>query len=221
MVEVRLASWMPQVKGAERSRPRVAILSCSNQAPRPKESHDSTLAENVFAPRHARRPVLPRQRAVGRRRIDGEFNWSEIPQSLTVPSNTGLIDARFDGRALGWPDASGQLWLRKTSVEAASADELTVRAFRRIDDEIPQLMTTQLELSVAGKPREVRLPSVLLAQFIPVAVSSPLPARCSRTDRYACSCVRARGRLSSLVGRARRLRHSCCPASPAQPAAIR
>ncbi len=109
--------------------------------------------------------------------IEGEFAWRELPQGIALPPNTGLVDARRDGKPLGWPDAGGQLWLREAAGAAAEADTLSVRAYRRIDDEIPVRLTTRLELTASGRPREARLSAALLPGFVALGVVSPLPAR--------------------------------------------
>ena len=110
--------------------------------------------------------------------IDGAFAWREMPQGIALPPDTGLVDARRDGKPLGWPDSSGQLWLRPQAAAApAEPETLAVRVFRRIDDEIPVLVTTRIELIASGRPREVRLPAALLPGFVVLGVASPLPAR--------------------------------------------
>jgi len=113
----------------------------------------------------------------GRYLIEGAFAWRELPQGIAVAPDTGLVDARRDGKPLGWPDASGQLWLRQAAGAAAEADTLAVRVYRRIDDEIPVRLSTRLELAASGRPREVRLPAALLPDFVVLAIASPLPAR--------------------------------------------
>jgi hypothetical protein len=121
------------------------------------------------------RPAL--RLAPGHFVIEGAFAWREMPQGIALPPNTGLVDARRDGRPLGWPDSGGQLWLRPAAALAAEPETLTVRVYRRIDDEIPMRLTTRIELTASGRPREVRLPAALLPGFVVLGISSPLPAR--------------------------------------------
>ena len=49
--------------------------------------------------------------------------------------------------------------------------------FRRLADSLPATLTTQIQLSVAGEGREIRLPQVLPQGFIPISVDGPLAAR--------------------------------------------
>ena len=49
--------------------------------------------------------------------------------------------------------------------------------FRLLDDDLPALLTTQLELSVAGEAREIRLPGALPPGFVPSAIDGALAAR--------------------------------------------
>jgi hypothetical protein len=114
---------------------------------------------------------------IGRFMVQGSFAWREMPQSLFVPPNVGTVAAILDGKALEWPDANGRLWLRRSIEAPLEADTLMVRVYRRIDDEIPVRVMTQLVLTAGGRPREVLLAAALLPDFVALSLDSPLPAR--------------------------------------------
>ncbi|WWT75282.1 hypothetical protein V8H18_02760 [Lautropia mirabilis] len=77
-------------------------------------------------------------------------------------------------------DRNRHVWL-KASRPAAETDvisnTMTMLVRRRIDDGVPRQVTTHYELNVAGQPREVELPAALLANSMPRALRSDLPAR--------------------------------------------
>src|SRR5207245_6781521 len=60
---------------------------------------------------------------------------------------------------------------------------LEVTVHRSVADEIPLVLTTHLDLQVSGKSREVLLGRALLDRFVPLSLSSPLPARVEADGR--------------------------------------
>lgn len=125
-------------------------------------------------------PVLPLE--AGPHRITGKFNWRQRPQFLQVPPETGLIALSIDGTPVPWPnlDGNGRLWFKAPAADqegGARGDSVQVQVFRRIRDDIPIAMDTELRLVVSGKPRELVLGRLLLTDSTPVRFDSPLPAR--------------------------------------------
>jgi len=130
------------------------------------------------------KPGLYRQ--PGSHTVSGIFLWDTLPQSLQVPPETGLVTLTLENRLIDFPevDASGKLWLRQgTGEQTQTEDRLDLRVYRRITDEIPLMMTTQLDLQVSGKQREVLLGPAMTADFIPMSLNSPLPARLEADGR--------------------------------------
>jgi hypothetical protein len=123
------------------------------------------------------RVLLP----VGSHTITGNFIWSTPPESLTLPSEVGLIELTVNGKTIAQPNLgdNGQLWLAQDAdgADRATASQLTVRINRLIDDTIPARITTQLELIASGKNQEVVLPGAVLNGFVPIELTSGLPAR--------------------------------------------
>ena len=110
--------------------------------------------------------------------VTGSFAWDSLPESLRVPPETGLLTLTLRGTAVPWPnrDAQGTVWLQRTSTkEEGNALEFVVH--RKITDDVPVLLTTRVELHVAGKNREELLGKALPAGFVPASLDSPLPAR--------------------------------------------
>lgn len=134
----------------------------------------------------------------GRFQITGSLRWKMQPQSVTVPVSAGILKATLNGVAMtSPPDAEGRIWLQR-AVEPQRLDSLSVRTFRHFLDGVPVRSTVRFELTVAGKPREIRLPAAVLENWQIASIDSPLPTRIER-DGAATVQVRA-GTWSITVG---------------------
>ncbi len=114
----------------------------------------------------------------GAHQISGEFAWKDMPESLPLPARVGLIGLSLDGARIAEPEmeADGQLWLRKSG-NAVGESHVDLKVHRKINDDIPLLLTTHIEINAAGKNREMNLPAALLPGFTALSLNSPLPAR--------------------------------------------
>ncbi len=118
----------------------------------------------------------------GSYRIAGEFLWDYLPESLTIPQDTGLIQLTVNGTSIPYPYIeNGRLWLKSKESGGgkpqSGQDKLDLQVFRKIIDEVPLQVLTRLELEVSGEQREVTLSGAMLDGFIPMRLQSPLPAR--------------------------------------------
>ena len=116
----------------------------------------------------------------GEHRVQGEFRWNTLPESLRVPPASGLVELKLNGRAMPHPqrDEQHQLWLgRRAAANDAQAERLSLRVFRMIEDDIPLLVTTQIQIDVGGEVREEVIGPALLAGLVPLSLSGDLPAR--------------------------------------------
>ncbi|MEI6068954.1 MAG: hypothetical protein WCP96_16560 [Methylococcaceae bacterium] len=114
--------------------------------------------------------------------IKGEFLWDIIPDQITIPDDTGLINLTANGLEIPAPSIKdGQLWLNTADSSPGkpenSQNNLDIQVFRKIIDEVPLQVLTHLELDVSGEQREVILAFPLLNGFAPLQLQSPLPAR--------------------------------------------
>ncbi|MGE0857874.1 MAG: hypothetical protein AB7I01_06420 [Gammaproteobacteria bacterium] len=117
--------------------------------------------------------------AAGRHAVRGRFDWSRLPESLAVPAETGvvLLDTGEAGAPRPTTAREGRLWLAATPRADAQGEHLDLAVFRRVEDQLPALVTTVLALDVAGPEREWRVARTLPAGLVPVSLDSPLPAR--------------------------------------------
>jgi hypothetical protein len=118
--------------------------------------------------------------AEGRHRVGGVFRWDALPELLQVPPQSGLVRLVLRGQQVAFPerDARGRLWLQKRARKQGEQESrLEIEVHRRVADEVPLRLSTRIELKVSGESREVLLGKALPAEFIPMSLESPLPAR--------------------------------------------
>lgn len=116
----------------------------------------------------------------GNHRIEGEFSWNEMPETLAIGARTGVVALTVEGKRVLAPrrEGDGRLWLGASAAsEGAATDSLSMEVFRRIDDGVPLRITTRLVLRASGRAREAPLGNVLLPKTVPLALTSELPAR--------------------------------------------
>ncbi len=115
----------------------------------------------------------------GVHRIEGRFEWNALPERLALGETTATVALRVDGQLVPFPrrDEGGALWLRGTAASGEEGDELALSVARKLEDGVPLLVTTRIDLHVAGRAREVSLGRVLLDGTVPLAVEGELPAR--------------------------------------------
>ncbi len=116
--------------------------------------------------------------------ITGKFSWPEMPESLTVAADTGIVRLSLRGADIKFPRINnrGEIWLGRSEgipndPQNGVKNSHTVTVQRRILDEIPLQVHTRIEVDVTGEQRELVLGKPLLDGFIPIAITSPLPAR--------------------------------------------
>ncbi|WP_221900943.1 hypothetical protein [Bathymodiolus platifrons methanotrophic gill symbiont] len=118
----------------------------------------------------------------GHHLIQGSFSWDSIPDSLAIPDNTGIISVTVLNKSILYPTIKNQkLWLKTSDLGITKpehrTDQLNLQVFRKIYDSTPLQLTTYLSLEVSGKQREITLPYTLFNGFIPISLTSTLPAR--------------------------------------------
>ncbi len=123
----------------------------------------------------------PRVRlAPGRTTLTGTFLWKDLPDSIALPRQHGLLALRVDGAAVAQPLIDGdKLWLGKAAGagDAVPNDALTVRVYRRLSDGVPMTLDTFVDLSVAGSHRIVSLPGAMPEGFVATGMDMDVPAR--------------------------------------------
>ncbi len=130
---------------------------------------------------HDKRPAIELE--PGEYRIAGKFIWDQLPESFVIPADTGIVKLAVNGNSIDFPDvaANGQLWLKQRDTGAAArggeTDRLSVQVFRRIVDDNPMQIITQIDLEVAGDQREILLKGLMHEDVIPLSLVSRIPAQ--------------------------------------------
>ncbi|MGM0643021.1 MAG: hypothetical protein ACQETC_04540 [Thermodesulfobacteriota bacterium] len=116
--------------------------------------------------------------------VKGAFAYDRIPEKISVPGHTGLVDLSVRGESVRLPrlDKQGRLWIEAEDRKAGTAarkqgDGIRVKVHRLIRDDIPATVVTRVQLNVSGRHREERIGKAFTDRFVPVALDSPLPAR--------------------------------------------
>jgi hypothetical protein len=154
--------------------------------------------------KHLGRPSV--RLAPGKHRILGKFLWNRLPETLSIPHDIGLVKLIIKGKQIAFPDlnSKGQLWLRERDVgkrdRGGLTDHLELQVFRRVTDEIPLQLVTHIDMEVAGAQREVLLGRALPEGFVPLRLSSRLPARLESDGRLRLQVRPGRWRVE-LVAR--------------------
>nr|MBP7323368.1 hypothetical protein [Deltaproteobacteria bacterium] len=117
--------------------------------------------------------------APGARRVEGSFVWNEMPETINVPPESGLVSLTLNGTPVPFPflENDGRLWLKRKEDVAQPESRVEHRVFRLINDTIPMQVVNLFRIDISGRPREVVLKKVLLEGAVPMKIDSPLPAR--------------------------------------------
>jgi hypothetical protein len=113
--------------------------------------------------------------------LSGSILWNELPRTLQVPQQTGLVQLTLNGKSITNPsiENTNQLWLSASNTQSTAThqDTFNLRVFRKIADDIPLRVTTLLQIDVSGKERELQLGQLLPSGFTATEFNSVLPAR--------------------------------------------
>ena len=109
--------------------------------------------------------------------VTGEFRWDDMPQSITLPQSIGILNLTRSGAAVEIPswDASGKLWLKRTTKEAADKNYLSSQVYRNLVDGSPMWLLTDVELTVTGKSREEELGAIIPEGWQIASLTSSIP----------------------------------------------
>ncbi len=112
--------------------------------------------------------------------IRGEFSWPQSPKQINIPKALALIELKENGKIKTLNRKGSTLYLNPAPLEKnrqTHRDTLTVEVYRKLNDNIPLFLDTELKLSISGTPREVLLGRLLPENNVATFLHSPLPAR--------------------------------------------
>jgi len=126
----------------------------------------------------ARNQVPSIRLAPGTHRIVGQFSWDQRPGVLPIPAASGLIALTVDGRDIERPEiAANGVYLGERKRAVRTVDAVKTSVHRLIVDDVPTRLVTRIQIDVSGSVREELLAGVLPAGFVPLDITSQLPAR--------------------------------------------
>ncbi len=114
----------------------------------------------------------------GAHEISGRFVWTVLPEGIGIPPETAMVSLAVNGVPIPFPrrDEGGRLWLAGAAADE-EGEKITLSVMRKVRDAVPLVVETRILIRASGKAREVSLGQVLLADTVPIAVASELPAR--------------------------------------------
>ncbi len=116
--------------------------------------------------------------APGRYQLAGGFEWDERPGVLRVPIQSGLIALNVNGSEVARPERTQVgVFLGERRQETQQRDAVRAQVYRRVLDNVPTHLTTQIHIEVSGSLREELFGPILPEGFVPLALGSQLPAR--------------------------------------------
>lgn len=115
--------------------------------------------------------------AAGNHRLSGRIVWDQRPAALALPPAIVLLSLRVDGRDVTAVQRSNDGAVAFGASTHYEADSLQIDVARLLHDDLPATLTTWIQLSVAGRPREIDLGKVLPAGYTLLALDGDLSAR--------------------------------------------
>ena len=113
----------------------------------------------------------------GEYEISGNLSWTDLPETLNLPTQVGLVRLVRDGKLIDRPHFEGNtIWLGGiTDKPVREADALSISSVRSVSDGAPFVISTTLRLRVAGSARQLALPGFLPSGFAITAINTSLP----------------------------------------------
>jgi hypothetical protein len=122
----------------------------------------------------------------GSHRVQGQFRWTTVPETLPVPEKVALVKLRLRGKPIASAKRDkDRIWLKADQSAAEEPEGLSLEVFRNLVDGVPFRIDTRMSLSVSGRAREVSLGNVLLDGARPLQLVAAIPVRLEQGLLYA------------------------------------
>ncbi|WJG09618.1 hypothetical protein [Aliiglaciecola sp. LCG003] len=113
---------------------------------------------------------------VGNYTLTGEFNWKSLPDSISVPAQTALVNLTVEQQKVAFPKIENrELWFQNIEMDKQQQDAVELSVARKLTDGAFLKLETYLDLSVSGKMREVILGKVLPEGFELIEINAEFP----------------------------------------------
>jgi len=113
----------------------------------------------------------------GSHAVAGRLPWTQMPESIAVPSAVGIVRLKVNGKPVAFPERESDSVRLGASARATQSNQMDIRIYRKLTDSVPGMLTSRVLLQVSGDAREAVVGPLLPEGFAPVGLRSPLPAR--------------------------------------------
>ena len=111
----------------------------------------------------------------GEHRIKGHFNWSKIPEILTLAPSTHIVKLTVNDKPISFPkNTQNQLWFDQQAQALTEQDSEIIDVVRKVSDGDFIQLETHVHLSISGMAREINLGKVLPEGFNLAGIKSEL-----------------------------------------------
>jgi len=133
----------------------------------------------------------------GNYEVQGHFTWEKQPDFIQIPPNTGVVRIFKNGKEWFHPkiDEDGKLWLIEknnmpiTQNETKEQNQAEIRVFRLLEDDIPFMITTRIELDISGTPRLLELGKIVPDSFEIMSIDSPLAIKRDKSHHITLQAI--------------------------------
>lgn len=127
----------------------------------------------------------------GEFRIEGRLHFDLMPRTIDVPQIAAIITLTVDGVPIATPKLEdGKLWLQSQHQSTDAKETLGIEVFRKLSDDIPQVLDTRLRLTVDGRDRVESLGYPIFEGFVANHVDSKLPVQVTRDGEFKVQVTR-------------------------------
>lgn len=117
----------------------------------------------------------------GQFKIQGQYRWSKTPSYLILQKENQNFRLKYQSQNKDnlLLDSQGKLWLskEKTNQWEKNENKLSLKVYRKLSDDIPRTLTTQVNISYQGPQKELITGPFLLKGFHLESLKSPMPAQ--------------------------------------------
>ena len=117
--------------------------------------------------------------------ITGHISLDSVPRSLSIPRSAAIVRLSIDGEDVAVPRIeNGNLWLQAQVLVEESKNALRLDVFRRVRDDIPQILDTRIRLSVDGENRVETLGKPNFEGFRAISVNADVPVQVTKDGTF-------------------------------------
>ena len=129
--------------------------------------------------------------------ITGLIEFENVPRSIDIPRRTAIVKLSLNGIVVGVPKVeNGKLWLQHQENTETQANSLRLDVYRRLVDDIPQLLETRIRLTVDGTDRVEAIGKPIFSGFTGIAVNSDIPIQVTRDGSFLVQVSRGEAWLT-------------------------